>query len=117
MGLHFGSLFRSISGPLVEGERRADAQLEGSDGAQGAVVAAHPRAARAGQPEGLRKLLLHRRELTRKLQVSSLIGNLLSNVEAIRHCNVCIGAWSAWIMELASTKLSARALACLKQVI
>ena len=53
--------FTSVaSGSLVQGERGADAERQGSDGAQGAVVAAHPRAARVGQPEGLRQLLMHR---------------------------------------------------------
>ena len=61
---------RFASGSLVQGERGADAQREGADGAQGAVVAPHPGPARAGQPEGLWQLLLRRRKLARKLQVS-----------------------------------------------
>ena len=60
--------FTSVaSGSLVQGERGADAEREGSDGAQGAVVAPHPRPARAGQSERLRQLLLRRGKLPRKL--------------------------------------------------
>ena len=57
---------------MVQGEPGVDAELEGTDGAQGAVVAPHSGPARAGQSERLRKLLLRRRKLARELQVSCL---------------------------------------------